>query len=124
MPVASGMSGSSRDDTGVCWSATIAANWLAARAAGVVDADALRPAVCAATAKQNFKLSTRSGARAHCATTRSTFTPPRVILWHHCRAADWKEQVWVGKLQVVTRDRVGEAAVKLVNPETGKVRRA
>jgi hypothetical protein len=40
----------------------------------------------------------------------------------YCRASDWKEQVWVGKLQVVTRDRVGEAAVKLVNPETGKAR--
>ncbi len=36
-----------------------------------------------------------------------------------CRASDWKEQVWVGKLSVVTKG--GHVAIKLTG-EDGKVR--
>lgn len=35
------------------------------------------------------------------------------------RAEDWKEQIWAGKLKVVTRG--DDCAVKLINSETGKI---
>lgn len=50
-------------------------------------------------------------------------SPPPALTPHPpTRASDWnKEHVWAGKLVVVSRERTGDAAVKLVNAETGKV---
>lgn len=49
---------------------------------------------------------------------RRSLYPFLVMLDCFCRAADWKDQVWVGKLQVVTKGK--NVAIRLVG-EDGKV---